>query len=110
MVRHGVGRLLLAMAVGTAASLGIANRVTAQASDAVAMDGSTPLHEAIRRNDVAAVKALVLRGAGVHAPTRHGVTPLDLAALTGETPILRTLLDAGAKPNLATPGGETPLM
>src|SRR3954451_15937681 len=110
MVRSRAGRLLLSAAIGIAVSLGGVGRVSAQVSDAQATDGSTPLHDAIRAGDVAAVTALVTRGADVNASTAHGITPLVLAALMGQTPILRTLLDAGANPNAATPGGETPLM
>jgi uncharacterized protein len=110
MVRSRAGRLLLCAAIGITVSLGGAGRVTAQVPDAQATDGSTPLHDAIRVSDVAAVTALVMRGADVNASTRHGIRPLVLAALMGQTPILRTLLDAGANPNAATPGGETALM
>jgi ankyrin len=96
-------------------SLSAAGGVMAQTLDAApivpsSMDGSTPLHEAVRRSDLAAVNALLTRGADVNAPTRYGVTPLALAALSGNTALIRRLLDARANPNAATPGGETALM
>src|SRR3954468_20984711 len=109
MRRHHAGHLLAAT-LGIAVSVGAAIRVTAEAPDSVASSGTTPLHESIRRNDVAAVNALLARGVDVNAPTRYGVTPLGLAALNGNTEILRKLLDRGADPNGATPGGETALM
>jgi len=109
MRRHHAGHLLAAT-LCIAVSVGAAIRVTAQASDSVAIGGATPLHESIRRNDVAAVNALLARGVDVNAPTRYGVTPLGLAALNGNTEILRKLLDRGADPNGATSGGETALM
>ena len=73
-------------------------------------EGSTPLHQAVRANDLKAVEALIKRGADVKATTRYGVTPIGLAALNGNAAILRKLLDAGADANTATPGGETALM
>jgi ankyrin repeat protein len=73
-------------------------------------DGTTPLHQAVRANDVKAVEALVAGGANVMAATRYGVRPMQIAAMNGNTAILGRLLDAGADVNAATPGGETALM
>ncbi len=93
---------------------GAATHVTAQTgavvTDSAAPDGTTPLHQAVRQNDLKAVDALIKRGADVKATTRYGVTPIGLAAFNGNAAILRRLLDAGADPNTATPGGETALM
>src|ERR1043166_5805410 len=75
-----------------------------------APDGTTPLHDACRRNDLKTVEALIKRGADVKAATRYGVMPLTLAATNGNAAILRVLLDAGADPNTATSGHETALM
>src|SRR5687768_2196546 len=110
MVRYDVGRRLLTAAICLGMSISAAIGITAQASDSVPADGSTPLHESVRRGDLAAVNAVIARGADVNAPTRYGVTPLGLAALNGDSAIIRRLLDAGANPNAATPGGETALM
>ena len=98
-----VGAALLA----TVAAAGLAAQ---SAPENAATDGSTPLHQAVRENDVKTVEALIKRGADVRAATRYGVTPIGLAALNGNAAILRRLLDAGADPNSATPGGETALM
>jgi ankyrin repeat protein len=76
----------------------------------VGSDGSTPLHQAVRANDLETVDALIKRGTDVKAVTRYGVTPIHVAALNGNAVILRRLLDAGADVNSATPGGETALM
>jgi ankyrin repeat protein len=84
--------------------------LSAQAPADPGIDGSTPLHLAVRQNDLKTVDALIKKGADVKAATRYGVTPIGLAALNGNTAILRRLLDAGADPNTATPGGETALM
>jgi ankyrin repeat protein len=109
-VRYNIGRRLLAATVWVGLSIGTAIGITAQTSDSVSMHGSTPLHESVRRGDLAAVNAVIARGGDVNAATRYGVTPLGLAALNGDAAIIRRLLDAGANPNAASPGGETALM
>ena len=73
-------------------------------------EGTTPLHEAVRQNDLKTVQALIKARADVKAATRYGVTPIGIAAVNGNVAILRALLDAGADANTATPGGETALM
>jgi uncharacterized protein len=110
MVRYDARRRLMMATIWLAVPIGTAIGITAQTSGAVSTDGSTLLHESVRRSDVAAVNAVIARGADVNAATRYGVTPLGLAALNGDTAVIRRLLDAGANPNAATPGGETPLM
>jgi ankyrin repeat protein len=85
-------------------------KLTDARTESVGSDGATPLHQAVRANDVKTVDALIKRGADVKAATRYGVTPIGIAALNGNAAILRKLIDAGADPNSATPGGETPLM
>jgi ankyrin repeat protein len=102
-----IGALALAF---SAAVVTRAASQTAAATDSVTPDGTTALHQAVRRNDLGAVDALIKRGADVKATTRYGVTPMNLAATSGNVAILRRLLDAGADPNSATPGGETALM
>jgi ankyrin repeat protein len=103
-----VSGLLLAVSAGTET---YARAQTASAAvTASAPDGTTPLHQAVRQNDLKAVEALIKRGVDVKAATRYGVTPIGLAALNGNAAILRQLLGAGADPNTATPGGETALM
>jgi ankyrin repeat protein len=73
-------------------------------------DGTTALHLAVRRDDVAAAGALIKAGADVKAATRYGITPMSLAAMNGSAAMIRLLLDAGAQPDTATPSGETALM
>ena len=73
-------------------------------------DGTTALHWAAYRDDLAAVESLIRSGADVSAANDLGVTPLWTACLNGNAAIVRKLLDAGANPNSALLKGETPLM
>jgi len=93
-----------------AALLTVVGAVALAAQAPADIDGSTPLHQAVRLNDLKTVEALIKKGADVKAATRYGVTPIGIATLNGNAAILRRLLDAGADPNTATPGGETALM
>ena len=81
-----------------------------RAQEAPAGDGSTPLHWAAYRDDVAGVDRLVRGGADVNAANDLGATPLWAASLQGNAAVVERLLDAGANPNLALLSGETPLM
>jgi ankyrin repeat protein len=73
-------------------------------------DGTTPLHWAVRHDDLAAADTLIKAGADVKAANRYGVTPINLAATNGSAAMIRKLLDAGVDPNSANAGGETALM
>jgi ankyrin repeat protein len=108
--------VLLTMTAATGAQVGnppppsASARLAEGSKASVGSDGTTPLHQAVRANDVKTVEALIKRGANVKAATRYGVTPIQVAAMNGNAAILRRLLDAGASVNTATPGGETALM
>ena len=73
-------------------------------------DGSTPLHWAAYRDDLAKVDQLIRAGANVNAANDIGVTPLWSASLNGSVPIVTRLLEAGARPDASLLSGETPLM
>jgi uncharacterized protein len=72
-------------------------------------DGTTPLHWAVRVDDLDLVLAL-LRAGATNAANRYGTTPLELAAENGNPRVVEALVRAGADPKSATPEGETVLM
>ena len=82
----------------------------AHAQEAPSGDGSTPLHWAAYRDELAKTDQLIRSGADVNAVDDLGVTPLWAASMNGSAPVVKRLLDAGANPNLALLSGETPLM
>jgi ankyrin repeat protein len=76
----------------------------------IANDGTTPLHQAVQRDDLQIVDRLIRSGADARAANRYGVTPLYIACMNGHSGIVERLLGAGADPNTAMPDGETVLM
>ena len=80
------------------------------AATAAETDGTTPLHWAVRQDDLELVERLLDAGADVAAANRYGITPVHLAAVNGSTAVLTQLLDAGANVNTAGIEGETVLM
>src|SRR5581483_7605952 len=73
-------------------------------------DGTTALHWAAQRDDLAAADLLLRAGANAKASNRYGVTPIHLAATNGSAPMIERLLQAGADVNATLPQGETALM
>ncbi|MEQ1897830.1 MAG: ankyrin repeat domain-containing protein [Vicinamibacterales bacterium] len=85
----------------------VAQKVNVNAPD---VDGSTALHWAAHRGEVALVDVLLQAGAKATAVNAYGVTPLALAVESGDPGVVSRLLKAGADANAATTGGETALM
>ncbi len=73
-------------------------------------DGTTPLHWAVRADDLAKVNKLLAAGADAKAANRYGVTALYLACQNANPAIIERLLKAGADPNSVSTEGETALM
>jgi ankyrin repeat protein len=75
------------------------------------VDGTTALHWGVELDDLDTVDLLLEAGARVSARTREGVTPLQLAATSGNGRMLERLLKAGAEVNAPlTSAGDTALM
>ena len=62
-------------------------------------DGTTALHWAVRADDLETADLLIRAGAKATAANRDGATPLLLAAVNGNGPMLEALIKAGADPN-----------
>ncbi len=72
-------------------------------ADQASSDGTTALHWAVQQERVPAVESLIAAGANVNAKNRYGITPIVLAATTGNAAITRALLKAGADTNVNVP-------
>ena len=70
--------------------------------------GNTPLHVAAQHVDVAAVRALLERGADANATNAAKATPLLYG--TADDALVETLLKHNADPNAVSAEGITPLM
>ena len=66
--------------------------------------------EAVRKGDLASVRALIARGVDVNQAEGDGMSPLHWAAVLDDVAAANVLLDAGARLELRTNiGGHTPL-
>ena len=65
--------------------------------------------EAVKKNDIIAVKSLIAAGAHVNAKDKHGETPLHVAAVRGYQKIASMLIIESADVNAIDGRGLTPL-
>ena len=56
-------------------------------------DGTPPLYWAIQADDLATAQLLIRAGADVKTPNRYGITPIQIAAGSGNVAMIRVLLD-----------------
>src|SRR5690348_2174424 len=94
-------------------SLRILSTVGVMAVSLLAAAEKTPgdrFYEAIRANDLAAVRQLLKSGAAVDTRDSRGGTPLHYAAATGTLEMMRELIAAGAAVDARTSFDATPLM
>jgi uncharacterized protein len=85
------------------ADLGLA-RVEVASRD---VDGDTPLHVVVWRNDEYAAKLLLEAGAEPNAVGDIGATPLHVAVRARSTGLVRLLLLSGADPNIRCEFGDS---
>jgi beta-lactamase regulating signal transducer with metallopeptidase domain/ankyrin repeat protein len=107
----GAAVAALALGAGVAAWASQPARVIHRSAEAAHADRTlddTPLMTAVRRGDLATVRALVDGGANVNQATSDGA-PLVLAARAGRGDIVNLLLGHGADADQATRGDGTPL-
>ena len=83
--------------------------LAALATAAFAQDPAGQYYDAIRRNDLAALRTL-LKSGNVNARDERGSTPLMYAAANGSAEAMRAILAAGAEVNAANAFGATALM
>lgn len=72
--------------------------------------GWTALHESVSRNDLEVMEVLVSGGAKVEAKNAYGITPLFVAAQSGQLEALRFLAKHGecsGSPGRGAPEGRT---
>src|SRR5690349_12928835 len=71
--------------------------------------GGSPLIDAVKRQDAAAVRTLLARHTDVNASEPDGSTALHWAVQRDDVVLVRQLLRAGARPTIATRFNVTPL-
>lgn len=81
--------------------------ITALLAGCISTPAPDTLHDAVKRNDSAALQKML--AAGIPADTRDesGLTPLMLACMNLQEENIRLLIRAGADPGLTNPAGTS---
>jgi hypothetical protein len=65
--------------------------------------GWSPIHYAVRYNNIEAIQLLIAHGVNINQQTEHdGISPLHIAALWEYHDVIRLLMGAGANINIKT--------
>ena len=108
--RYGAAPISLACARGNAAMIDLLLNAGADANTSLP-EGETCLMTAASTGGLAAVKALLVRGANVNAiESWRGQTALMWAAADGHAAVVEALLEAGADVNARSKAGFTPVL
>jgi ankyrin repeat protein len=76
--------------------------------DSADVEGDTPLHVMMWRNDTYGAKCLIAAGADVNAVGDMSETPLHVAIRNGNADIISALLEKGANPDAVSEFNQTP--
>src|SRR3982074_2076704 len=107
MLNHERGRRMRLVAISFGL-LAVALLIQAQAQQPI--NANAELLAAVRRNNPAAVTALLDQGAAINSRNRLGDSPLLIAAKGGNTPLALLLVERGADVNQRNLAGVSPLM
>jgi ankyrin repeat protein len=77
----------------------VSKGLTRESINTADIDGTRPLHWAVRADELGTARLLLRAGADPNAQTRLGVTALYLAAQNGNADMVKALLAAGADAN-----------
>ena len=87
---------LASTGVGTPPTTAPLHTALRQAATAPQLGSNTALHQAVERDDAAAVARLIRTGADVTALNRYGAAPISLACARGNADIIEQLIKAAS--------------